>query len=434
MKDTPNRPIWFKGTGATDWVTRFTVGDDPFWDTLLIPYDLAASRAHARGLVTAGVLTEQEFSALSAEITALEKRTDLVVQVEDEDCHTLIERLLIEKVGDAGRKIHTGRSRNDQVVAALRLWLMDALDGTARATARVAGHLLDHADAGADQFMPGYTHLQRAMPSSVAVWALGYAENLVDDVRALREATGHVSQGPLGSAAGYGVPFLDLPREATSADLGFARLQEQVAAVQLSRGKLDLHAVHALVQAAMTINRLASDLVLFATAEFGFITLPVEYTTGSSIMPQKRNPDVLELARATLHRITAEMQVLIGVPSNLPSGYHRDLQLTKEAVMRAFLRGKDLLDAMDAMLPEIAFNPDKLEAARTPDLYATASALERVSKGVPFRTAYVESASDKADWERQRQQAAAEQYRHAGAPGQTRTTVLRAELKELTSF
>lgn len=425
------QPIWSKGQGAADWVTRFTVGDDPTWDTILLPYDLRASRAHARGLVHAGVLTAQEFERLDAAIAELESRHDLVVTVADEDCHTVIERLLTEMVGDIGKKIHTGRSRNDQVVVALRLWMMDVLEALVKGTADVAAHLLDHADAGREQFLPGYTHMQRAMPSTVAVWALGYAENLVDDIRALKEAAGHVSAGPLGSAAGYGVPFMDLPRQETSDELGFDRLQEQVAAVQLSRGKLELHAVHAMVQVAMTLNRMASDLVLFATSEFGFVKLPVEYTTGSSIMPQKRNPDVLELARATLHRITAEMHVLIGVPSNLSSGYHRDLQLTKEAVMRALLRGADLVEAMGAMLPHVQWNRERLEAARSADLYATADALDRVLKGTPFRDAYRDTAADPASWEQHRAANAGDVYKHAGAPGQTGTAGLRAELQKL---
>jgi argininosuccinate lyase len=377
------------------------------------------------------VLSEDEFVRLDDAIATLERRDDLVVTVADEDCHTVIERLLTDMVGDIGKKIHTGRSRNDQVVAALRLWMVDVLDGLVSRTATVTAHLLDHADAGHEQFLPGYTHMQRAMPSTVAVWALGYAENLVDDIRTLKEAVRHASAGPLGSAAGYGVPFMDLPRRETSDALGFDRLQEQVAAVQLSRGKLELHAVHAMVQVAMTLNRLASDLVLFATSEFGFVKLPVEYTTGSSIMPQKRNPDVLELARATLHRITAEMQVLIGVPSNLSSGYHRDLQLTKEAVMRALLRGADLVEAMGAMLPHVEWNADRLEAARSADLYATADALDRVLKGRPFRDAYRETAADPSSWEQHRAAQAGDVYRHAGAPGQTDTAGLRAELKRL---
>ncbi len=427
------KPIWFKEGAAADWVTRFTVGDDPYWDTLLLSYDLRASRAHARGLATAGVLSEDDFRTLSGAIAELEERDDLVVEADDEDCHSLIERLLTELVGDVGRRIHTGRSRNDQVLAALRLWMMDALDALTRGLGGVANELLAMADAGHDQFLPGYTHMQRAMPSTVAVWAHGYAENLLSDMRALIHARQQVSASPLGSAAGYGVPYLDMARQQVADELGFDRVQTSVAAVQLSRGKLELHAVHALVQAAMTLNRVASDLVLYASAEYGFVTLPREYTTGSSIMPQKRNPDVLELARAALHRITAEMQVLISVPSNLSSGYHRDLQLTKEAVMRALLRGQDLVSAMQAVLPGVQFNTDRVEAARSADLYATARALDLVRQGVPFRQAYQQTAEDPGAWEDYRTAAASDTYQYDGAPGHTRSAgaALRTELEHL---
>ncbi len=429
------KPIWFKEGAAADWVTRFTVGDDPYWDTILLPYDLRASRAHARGLLAAGVLSDKEFRLLDEAITELEGLDNLVVEVSDEDCHSLIERLLTERVGDVGRRIHTGRSRNDQVLAALRLWMMDALDVLMRGLAGVATALLDMADDGHDRFLPGYTHMQRAMPSTVAVWAHGYAENLIADLRAMTHAKRQVSASPLGSAAGYGVPFLDMARQQVSDELGFDRLQMSVAAVQLSRGKLELHAVHAMVQAAMTLNRLASDLVLYASAEFGFVTLPREYTTGSSIMPQKRNPDVLELARAALHRITAEMQVLISVPSNLSSGYHRDLQLTKEAVMRALLRGQDLVAAMQAILPGVQFMDERIQAARSADLYATARALDLVQQGVPFRTAYQQTAEAPDAWEAYRTAPASETYMHEGAPGRTRTAgaALRTELEHVTS-
>lgn len=427
------KPIWFKEGAAADWVTRFTVGDDPYWDTILLPYDLRASRAHARGLLTAGVLSKDEFRTLDGAIAELEGRDDLVVEAHDEDCHSLIERLLTERVGDVGRRIHTGRSRNDQVVAALRLWMVDALDALTRGLGGVAEELLGMADDGHDRFLPGYTHMQRAMPSSIAVWAHGYAENLLADMRAISDARRQVSASPLGSAAGYGVPYLDMARQQVADELGFDRLQTSVAAVQLSRGKLELHAAHAMVQAAMTLNRLASDLVLYASAEYGFVTLPREYTTGSSIMPQKRNPDVLELARAALHRITAEMQVLIAVPSNLSSGYHRDLQLTKEAIMRALLRGQDLVAAMEAILPGVQFNDKRLEAARSADLYATARALDLVQQGVPFRTAYQQTAADPDAWEAYRTTPASETYMHEGAPGRTRTAgaALRTELEHL---
>ena len=383
-------PIWHKGTAAADWVTRFTVGEDWRWDTVLLPYDLQGTRAHAWALGQAGVLTDAEVAEVDGALDAVRagwERGAVTVQPQDEDMHTVIERELTARLGDAGRKIHAGRSRNDQVLVALRLWLRDALVGVADGARDVAGALLDHAEAGQDALMPGYTHGQRAMPTTVAVWAAGYADLLADDLATLAAARRSVAASPWGSAAGYGVPVLDLDRAGVADRLGFDRVQA-VAAVQLSRGKAEAAVVHALVQVALTVNRLASDLALFATAEYGFVTLPHEHTTGSSIMPQKRNPDVLELARATVHRLHAELTLLLTLPAGLPGGYHRDLQLTKEATMRAVLAAQDLLSATAAVLPGVAWQRGRMRAALSPDLFATAAALRQVEAGVPFRDAY----------------------------------------------
>ena len=384
------QPIWHKGTAAADWVTRFTVGEDARWDTVLLPYDLEGTRAHAWALGQAGVLTRAEVEEVGAALDAVRRGWEggeVTVRVEDEDMHTVIERELTARLGAAGRKIHAGRSRNDQVLTALRLWLRDALAEVA-AGVRAVGHaLLDHADAGQSLLMPGYTHGQRAMPTTVAVWAAGYADLLADDLVTLDAARDSAAASPWGSAAGYGVPVLDLDRAAVAERLGFSRVQE-VAAVQLSRGKAEAAVVHALVQVGLTVNRMASDLALFATAEFGFVALPHEHTTGSSIMPQKRNPDVLELARAAVHRLAAELTLLLTLPANLPGGYHRDLQLTKEATMRAVLTTQDVLSAAAAVLPGVEWRPDAMRAALSPDLFATAAALRRVEAGTPFRDAY----------------------------------------------
>ena len=382
--------IWHKGTAAADWVTRFTVGEDPRWDTILLPYDLEGTRAHAWALGRAGVLSEAEVAEVSVALDAIRQAWDqgeVTVRVEDEDMHTVIERELTERLGAAGKKIHAGRSRNDQVLTALRLWLRDALAEIAGATTAVAGALLDHAEAGQQTLMPGYTHGQRAMPTTVAVWAAGYADLLADDLGTLAAAWRTADTLPWGSAAGYGVPVLDLDRAAVAERLGFSRVQA-IAAVQLSRGKVEATVVHALVQIGQTLNRLASDLWLFTTSEFGFVSLPHEHTTGSSIMPQKRNPDVLELARATVHRLTAELSLLLTLPAGLPSGYHRDLQLTKEATLRAVLATQDLLSAAVAVIPGLTWHRDRMRAALSPDLFATAAALRQVEAGTPFRDAY----------------------------------------------
>ena len=413
-------PIWDKGTTtADDWVTRFTVGDDYEWDRQLLPYDVKATRGHAWGLRQIDVLTEEEWQTAQAALDALLEAFeagDVTVTQEDEDSHTVIERFLTEEAGDVGRKLHTGRSRNDQVLAALRLYFQDALAGLGAQAAALSEALCGVADRTPDTLLPGYTHLQRAMPSTVALWALGYAETLADDLDALRDVRRKVNVSPLGSAAGYGVPVLDLPREAVAERLGFRDVQAHATAVQLARGKHELSVAHACTQIGATCNRLASDLVLYTTAEFDFVELPPEHCTGSSIMPQKENPDVLELARGYYHRLTAEMQSLATGPSNLPGGYHRDLQLTKAAVMRSLQITSDVLTALREIVEGLSFKADRTEAACSPELLATYRALKRVDEGVPFRTAYREAAA--ADGEALAPAAILASYRTMGGPGQ----------------
>ncbi|MEX0821454.1 MAG: argininosuccinate lyase [Rhodothermales bacterium] len=433
MTDRPSSPLWKKTKAADDWVTRFTVGDDYRWDTLLIPFDVQATRAHAWGLSHIGVLTGDEFEAVSAALDDL-LEADVVVRPEDEDCHTVIEHFLTDKLGDTGKKIHTGRSRNDQVLAALRLYVREALDGISQRCAEVVRTLCSWGDELDDRLMPGYTHMQRAMPSTVGLWAMGFAELLVTDLERLRDTRKRSNVSPLGSAAGYGVPYLDLPREEIADRLGFNGIQEHVTAVQLSRGKLELDVAHTLVQVSGTLNRLASDLVLFNTSEFGFVKLPPEYCTGSSIMPQKQNPDVLELVRASYHRIAAEMQMLASLPANLPSGYHRDLQLTKECVMRAVLTAADVADALAAVLSGITFDEARLKEATTAELFATARALEMVSDGVPFREAYRQAAEEVDRIDVPTAEQALQAYRVSGYPGRCRPNVVLTRLAQIEGF
>ncbi len=429
-----SRPIWDKGTTtAEDWVTRFTVGDDYEWDRLLLPYDVRATRVHAWGLRQIDVLSDDELQAAEAALDALlDAFEDGVVTVtpEDEDCHTVLERFVTEKAGDVGRKLHTGRSRNDQVLAALRLYLRDALADIGWQVAKLSEGLCDLAERHPNVLMPGYTHLQRAMPSTVALWALGYAETLADDLDALRQACHTINVSPLGSAAGYGVPVLDLPRDAVAERLGFRDVQTHATAVQLARGKHELAVAHACTQIGGTGNRLASDLVLFATAEFDFVDLPPEHCTGSSIMPQKQNPDVLELARAYYHRLTAEMQSLATGPSNLPGGYHRDLQLTKGAVMRSLQITSDVCVALQEIVDGLSFKRTRTEAACTPELLATYRALRRVADGVPFRTAYRQAAAEDEPADGMEPAAVLNAYTTDGSPGRERPDRVRNRIAE----
>jgi len=412
---------------------RFTVGDDYRWDRELLPYDVRATRAHAWGLTRIGVLTEAEFAAVEDALDDLLEAFaagTVTVEPADEDSHTVIENALTDRLGDIGEKIHTGRSRNDQVLAALRLYLQDALSGIGRRVVAVAEALCDVADRHPKTLLPGYTHLQRAMPSTVALWALGYAETLVSDLEGIGQLRMQVNVSPLGSAAGYGVPHLDLPREAVAERLGFREVQTHATAVQLSRGKHELAVVSALVQAMATVNRLASDLVLYATSEFGFVSLPDATTTGSSIMPQKKNPDVAELVRATYARLVGEMQSLAMQPANLPGGYHRDLQLTKGALMRSLVQTRDTLDATTTLLDGLEVHAERAAAACTPDLLATHRVLEQVTQGVPFRTAYREAAVQPDAGEEVSVDAVIATYATPGTPGNEQPELVRQRLAE----
>jgi len=429
--------LWKKDTAAVDWVTRFTVGEDYRWDTLLIGYDIIGTRAHAEGLFEIGILTLEEIRAIDnvlVQLTDLVEKGRIEVTPQDEDCHTVIEGYLTKELGDIGKKIHTGRSRNDQVLTALRLFIRDGLRGIGKKLIAITDQLCILGDTYKSAIMPGYTHYQRAMPTTAGLWALGFAELMVSDLQSLLHALGQINTSPLGSAAGYGVPLIDLPRKKNAERLGFSSIQTNVTATQLSRGKLELHAVHALVQVTATFNRIASDLILYNTSEYGFVELPVEFCTGSSIMPQKKNPDVLELVRANYHRLLAEMQVLLTLPANLPSGYHRDLQLTKEAIMRSILLCDDTAQALLNLLPGVTFNENCMKEATSPELFATQIALEKVLAGAPFRDAYRDAAKESEEGKITVDEEALKSYLVEGYPGQTNSDQIREHVKKLVPF
>lgn len=384
--------LWDKGQPLDALVEAYTVGDDPVLDQRLLPYDVRASKAQARMLRSIGILDEAELAALLGaldEALAAWEAGAFEITVAQEDVHTALEQFLVERVGDAGKKIHTGRSRNDQVLVDLRLWQRDA--------ATAAQEALDAAVAAFEVFaakheevgLPGYTHLQRAMPSTVGRWARAYAAVLRQDRHLLDAALVLAGDSPLGSAAGYGVPeVLGLDREQTARELGFRGPLEPAEAAQIGRGKVEAALLFALSQAATTLGRWAWDVCLYVSAEFGFFVLPTAFTTGSSIMPQKRNPDVLELTRgkaAVVRSALAEVQAVAG---SLPSGYHRDLQLLK----RPLFHGTDTALAMLAIAARVmgglTVDPERCAAAMTPELFATEEAYELVRQGVPFREAY----------------------------------------------
>ena len=384
--------LWDKGAPLDALIEDYTVGDDPTLDQRLVPHDVEGSRAHARMLHAIDVLDADELASLLEALDAVEacwRAGDFVIERSDEDVHTAVERFLVERLGDVGKKIHTGRSRNDQVLVDLRLWQRAAVQELRDALGEAIGAFEAFAYAHPDVPMPGYTHLQRAMPSSVANWAAGYATLLKMDWPLLDAAGATASLSPLGSAAGYGVPaVLGIDRVMTARDLGFAGPLEPAEAAQPSRGKAEAALLFACAEIAKDLGKWAWDLCLFVTAEFGFFKLPTEFTTGSSIMPQKRNPDVLELTRGKAATVRAALFEVLAVCGPLPGGYHRDLQLIKGPLFRGVDTTLAMLAVSAHVMRGLAVDRDRIAEAMSPELFATEEAYALVREGVPFREAY----------------------------------------------
>ncbi len=381
--------LWQKKNTRTDErIMRFLSGDDVLLDREFFPHDIAASRAHVEGLARIGVLKADEAQALDRELRALAEDFStgaFVLDERHEDGHSAIEARLTERLGDVGRKVHTGRSRNDQILVATRLWLKEKLATLQAQCSAIACVCLDRA-AKESLPMPGYTHLQRAVVSSTSMWFAGFAESFIDDAQRARHTLDWIDANPLGTAAGYGVN-LKLDREHATRALHFARMQINPVAAQLSRGKFELAALEALGSALLDLRRLAWDLSLFTTSEFGFAALPDEFTTGSSIMPNKRNPDVIELMRATYASVAAarcEIENLL----SLPSGYQRDLQLSKGAIYHGVLHGLAALELVPDLLARMQWNAKRMRDTIESSMYATDIAIEQAVAGVPFREAY----------------------------------------------
>jgi len=388
--------LWGDGSGLDEAMAAFTAGDDRRWDQRLLRWDIIGTIGHIGGLAEAGLLTTEEHATLAAELAQTLTAADaglFRVTEDDEDAHTALEHRLVGRLGELGEKVHTGRSRNDQVMAALRLYLKSALYEIETAVIGTAQSLLAFGGRHAGVVMPGFTHIRRAMPSSVGLWAAGYAEVLLDSLGLLDAAYELADRGPLGSAAGYGTP-LPLDRLAVSDSLGFASPQLAVTSVQLSRGKLEATVLSALWAVARDLAALSWDVVLFSADEYGYFVLPTELATGSSIMPQKKNPDVFELTRGRAGVVAGLATQAMAVAGSLPGGYHRDMQLTKGPMME----GIDTVHAMLAMVgdavPRLGVDADACTAAVDGDLLATDEVYRRVRNGVPFRTAYRQVAAE----------------------------------------
>lgn len=384
--------LWEKGEPVDDLVLRFTVGRDHLLDARLVAYDVRASSAHAEMLRDAGWLDPAECESLVHELTSLadeHARGEWSIALEEEDVHTALESRLVGRLGETGGKIHLGRSRNDQVLAALRLYLKDAVAELSSLGERVVASLDAVIEKDGDVPLPGYTHMQRAMPSSVRSWAGGFRAEIVDDLEGLAGTLRRIDRNPLGSAAGYGAPLRGLDREHTRARLGFASVHEPVTAVQLSRGKAEAHVLFELALLQNDLGRLAADLCLFATSEFGFVRLDEAFTTGSSIMPQKRNPDVFELVRGQAAMAKGRLDQVMGVTSRLTSGYHRDLQLVKEPLFDGIDAARAVLEIMARALRVTRFDREAASAAMGEDLLAAERAYRLVAEeGIGFREAY----------------------------------------------
>jgi argininosuccinate lyase len=382
--------LWEKGLPLAERVLRYTAGEDHLLDARLVPYDVRGSIAHAEMLAATGLISADDCTAICDGLRDLEASFaagEWSITLEDEDVHTALESRLTAVIGAAGGRVHLGRSRNDQVLTALRLYLLDAGEDLATRVRGLRDSLAQLVARQGDIELPGYTHMQQAMPSSVALWSGGFDEALSDAIDGLDACRRRAGKNPLGSAAGYGTPGLPLDRDMTTEKLGFATTQSPVTAAQLSRGKAESALLFEITLLLQDLGRMASDLLLFYTQEFAYVTLAADVTTGSSIMPQKRNPDVLELLRASSATAQACLDESLMITAKLSSGYHRDLQRLKPPLFRAIDLAVDSVDIMALVLDGLSFRPEniKLDAGS----YATEEAYRLVTEdGVPFRDAY----------------------------------------------
>lgn len=384
--------LWNKGFEPDKAIEKYTVGNDQLLDLRLAQYDIEGSMAHIKMLETIGLLEKRELEQLLMALSELleeAKKGNFVIEEGVEDVHSQVELMLTRKLGDVGKKIHSGRSRNDQVLVDLKLFMRDELRDIARHTKQLFDRLIALSEEHKDTLMPGYTHLQIAMPSSFGLWFGAYAESLVDDMRLVVAAYDTANQNPLGSAAGYGSSF-PLNREMTTELLGFKTLHYNAVAAQMSRGKTERATAFATAGLASTIGRFAMDICLFMCQNFGFVSFPDNLTTGSSIMPHKKNPDVFEITRGKCNRLQAVPNEIALLTANLPLGYHRDMQLLKDIIFPATREICEVMEMCDFMLQHIRINKGILEDRRYDYLFTVEDVNRLVLEGKPFREAYRE--------------------------------------------
>jgi len=383
--------LWKKGYELNKEVEKFTVGNDYLLDYKLVEFDCKASIAHAKMLKKIGLLKESELKKLIKglnEIIELNKKCNFKIKLEDEDCHTAIENHLTKKYSEVGKKIHTARSRNDQVLTALRLYEKAELSKIKKLLENFKKALQKTIQQYSKVKIPGYTHMQKAMPTDVKTWLGCFVTSCEDNLKLLDSVLKLIDQSPLGSAAGFGVSVFKLDKKMTAKELDFSKVMKNPVYAQMSRGKFEATIINVLTQIMFDLNKLATDLVLFNMQEFGYISVPIHFCTGSSIMPQKKNPDVLELVRAKYHVVLGEEFKVKSLISNLMSGYNRDMQLTKEPLFKSIDTTKDCLSIITLVVSSMKVNKDECEKALTKGLFATEEAYKLVKKGVPFRDAY----------------------------------------------
>lgn len=382
--------LWEKGIPVNEAIEKFTVGKDRELDLYLAPYDILGSMAHVIMLESVGLLKKKELPELLDALKKLFMRVesgDFIIEEGVEDVHSQVEFMLTKELGDLGKKIHSGRSRNDQVLLDLKLFTREALRGTVETTTHLIDVLLQKAEENKEVLMPGYTHLQVAMPSSFGLWFSAYAESLTDDLELLLSAFKITNQNPLGSAAGYGSSF-PLDRQMTTDLLGFNNMNYNVVYAQMGRGKVEKIVSFALGNLASTLSKLAFDVCLFMSQNFNFVSLPPEFTTGSSIMPHKKNPDVFELIRAHCNKIQGVQNQISLITNNLPSGYFRDLQMVKEVFLPAFEETNDCLNIATLALENMTVNTAILDDPKYDYIFSVEEVNRLVLEGVPFREAY----------------------------------------------
>lgn len=382
--------LWQKDKDSRNEVTQFTTGKDRELDVYLAGYDVLGSLAHITMLNSIGLLTQEEFTVLSRELKAIYREIEkgnFRLDASVEDVHSQIEFWLTQKLGDVGKKIHSGRSRNDQVLVDIKLFLRAEMEHVVGHTKALFDLLIQKAEQNKHHLLPGYTHLQLAMPSSFGLWLSAYAESLVDDLITLRAAYQVVNKNPLGSAAGYGSSF-PLNRKMTTELLGFADLNYNVVYAQMGRGKTERITASALANLAATLGKLAMDCTLYLNPNFAFISFPDELTTGSSIMPHKKNPDVLEIIRARCNALQALPNEISLITTNLPSGYHRDFQILKEKIFPAFADLTSCLSMMHLMIANMTVKEDLLKDDKYKYLFSVEEVNRLVLQGIPFRDAY----------------------------------------------